>query len=156
NAGHGVNLRTMLDYTVADIRGTLQLLFGAVALLLLIACVNVANLLLSRVVPRQRELAVRMALGASGRRIAMQLLTESVLLAILGGMAGLGLAWIGTRTLVRAIPDSLPRADTISIDQNVALFLLAICVATGILFGLAPVWQALRSNVNSTLKEGSR
>lgn len=156
NSGHGVNLRTMLEYTVADIRGTLQLLFGAVALLLLIACVNVANLLLSRVVPRQRELAVRMALGASARRIAMQLLTESVLLAILGGIAGLGLAWIGTRTLVRAIPDSLPRADTITIDQNVALFLLATCLATGILFGLAPVWQALRSNVNSTLKEGSR
>jgi predicted permease len=156
NAGHGVSMASMLDYTVSDIRGTLRLLFGAVALLLLIACVNVANLLLSRVAPRQRELAVRMALGASRRRVAAQLLTESVLLAVLGGAAGLGLAWAGTRALLQSLPDSLPRADTIGIDQNVALFLLVTCLATGILFGLAPVWQSLRSNVNATLKEGSR
>ena len=156
NAGKGVTLSSMLDYTVGDVRGTLRLLFGAVALLLLIACVNVANLLLSRVAPRQRELAVRMALGASRRRVAAQLLTESVLLAMLGGIAGLGLAWIGTRALLRSMPDTLPRAQTIGIDQNVALFLLVTCLATGILFGLAPVWQALRSNVNVTLKEGTQ
>jgi predicted permease len=156
NAGHGVSMVSMLDYTVSDIRGELRLVFGAVALLLLIACVNVANLLLSRVAPRQRELAIRMALGASRRRVAAQLLTESVLLAVLGGIAGLGLAWTGTRALLRSLPDSLPRAETIGIDQNVAFFLLVTCLATGILFGLAPVWQSLRSNVNATLKEGSR
>jgi len=156
NAGHGVSLVPMLDYTVSDIRGTLRLLFGAVAFLLLIACVNVANLLLSRVAPRQRELAIRTALGASRRRVAAQLLTESVLLSLLGGIAGLAVAWVGTRALLKAVPQSLPRMETIGIDQNVALFLLVMCVATGILFGLAPVWQSLRSNVNITLKEGSR
>lgn len=156
NAGHGVSIVSVLDFTVSDVRGTLRLVFGAVALLLLIACVNVANLLLSRVAPRQRELAVRMALGASRRRVATQLLTESVLLASLGGVAGLALAWAGTRALLKAIPDTLPRAETIGIDQNVALFLVVTCVVTGILFGLAPVWQALRSNVNVTLKEGSQ
>jgi predicted permease len=155
NADHGVSIHPILDYTVSDIRGTLKLLFGAVAFLLLIACVNVANLLLSRVAPRQRELAIRTALGASRKRVAGQLLTESVLLSVLGGIAGLGVAWAGTRALLRAMPQSLPRAETIGIDLNVALFLLITCLATGILFGLAPVWQSLRSNVNVTLKEGS-
>ena len=155
NADHGVSIFRILDYTVSDIRGTLKLLFGAVAFLLLIACVNVANLLLSRVAPRQRELAIRTALGASRKRVAGQLLTESVLLSVLGGIAGLGVAWAGTRALLRAMPQSLPRSETIGIDTNVALFLLITCVATGILFGLAPVWQSLRSNVNVTLKEGS-
>jgi putative ABC transport system permease protein len=123
---------------------------------LLIACVNVANLLLSRVVPRQRELAIRTALGASRRRVAAQLFTESVLLSVLGGIAGLGLAWVGTRGLMHWLPPSLPRVETIGIDQNVALFVLFVCLATGILFGLAPVWQSLHSNVNVTLKEGNR
>jgi predicted permease len=156
NAGHGVTLVPLLDYTVADVRGTLKLLFGFVVFVLLIACVNVANLLLSRVVPRQRELAIRTALGASRSRVAAQLFTESVLLAVLGGIAGLGLAWIGTRALLHGLPQSLPRAETIGIDQNVSLFVFVVCVATGILFGLAPVWQSLHSNVNVTLKEGSR
>lgn len=108
NAGHGITFVPMKDDVVSDVRGTLLLLFGAVALVLLIACVNVANLLLSRVVPRQRELAVRTALGASRVRIAAQLLTESVLLALFGGFVGIGLAWAGTRGLLAAVPNSLP------------------------------------------------
>jgi predicted permease len=156
NSNHGVAIVPMLDYTVHDVRGTLLLLFGAVAFLLLIACVNVANLLLSRVAPRQRELAIRTALGASRMRVAAQLLTESVLLALLGGILGIGLAMAGTRALLAAVPHSLPRAQTIGVDWSVALFLLAVCVSTGILFGLAPVWQSLRTNVNVTLKEGGR
>ena len=156
NADHGVNIVSVTDDVVSDVRGTLLLLFGAVALLLLIACVNVANLLLSRVIPRQRELAVRTALGASKGRVAAQLLTESVLLAVLGGIFGIALAWAGTRGLLAAVPRSLPRAQGIGVDWHVALFLLGLCVLTGVLFGLAPVWQSFRSNMNDTLKEGGR
>src|SRR5260370_3674539 len=156
NANHGVAIVPMLDYTVNDVRGTLLLLFGAVAFLLLIACVNVANLLLSRVAPRERELAIRTALGASRMRVASQLLTESVLLALLGGILGISLAMAGTRALLATVPHSLPRAQTIDEDWSVALFLLAMCVSTRILFGLAPVWQSLRNNVNVTLKGGNR
>lgn len=156
NAGHGVTITPMASDVVSDVRSTLLLLFGAVALLLLIACVNVANLLLSRVVPRQRELAIRTALGASRIRIASQLLTESVLLALLGGILGIGLAWAGTRGLLAAVPHTLPRTQSIGVDWRVALFLLATCVITGILFGLAPVWQSIRGNTNETLKESGR
>ncbi len=127
-----------------------------VGLLLIIACVNVANLLLSRVVPRQREIAIRTALGASRIRVAAQLLAESVMLALVGGVLGIGLAWAGTRGLLAAVPNSLPRAESIGVDWHVALFLLLLCVGTGILFGMAPVWQVLRGNMNDTLKESAR
>lgn len=156
NAAHGIAFMPIKDDVVSDVRGTLLLLFGAVALVLLIACVNVANLLLSRVVPRQRELAVRSALGASRGRIAAQLLTESVLLALFGGYVGIALAWAGTRGLLAAVPGSLPRASSIGVDWRVGLFLLILCLSTGVLFGLAPVWQSLRGKINETLKEGSR
>lgn len=156
NAEHGVTIRPVLDDVVSDSRGILLPLAVAVTLLLLIVCVNVANLLLSRAVPRQRELAIRTALGASRMRLASQLLTESVLLAMLGGLLGIGLAWAGTRGLLAAVPHSLPRAQSIDVDWHVGLFLLALCLVTGILFGMAPVWQALRTNMNDTLKEAGR
>ncbi|HEX7288480.1 MAG TPA: ABC transporter permease [Candidatus Angelobacter sp.] len=156
NAEHGATIVPVLEDVVSDARGTLLPLAVAVTLLLLIVCVNVANLLLSRVAPRQRELAIRTALGASRMRVASQLLTESVLLALLGGVLGIGLAWAGTRGLLAAVPHSLPRSQSIGVDWRVGLFLLALCLFTGILFGMAPVWQALRANMNDTLKEAGR
>lgn len=156
NAGHGVKAEVMLDNVVHDVRKTLLLLFGAVVLLLTIACVNVANLLLSRIVPRQKELAVRAALGASRARVMVQLLTESVLLSLTGGLLGIGVAWAGTRGLLSAVPHTLPRTSDIGVDWRVALFLFGLCLVTGILFGLAPVWQSFRGNLNATLKEGGR
>ena len=156
NAGHSVGIVPMLDDVVSDSKGTLGLIALGVGLLLIIACVNVANLLLSRVVPRQREIAIRTALGASRHRVASQLLAESVVLALLGGMLGIGFAWAGTKGLLAAVPNSLPRAETIGMDWRVAVFLLLVCVGTGILFGLAPVWQVLRGDMNQTLKESAR
>ena len=108
-------------------------------MVLLIACANVANLLLVRAEGRQQELAIRLALGASSGRIAGELLLESVLLALLGGAAGLGLAWAALRLLVSIAPSYLPRLDNITTDGVVVLFTLAISLAAGILFGLIPV-----------------
>ena len=156
NAGHGITMVPIHDDVVSDVRKSLLALALGVLVLMGIACVNVANLLLSRVVPRQREFAIRTALGASRSRVAAQLLTESVLLALLGGILGMGLAWAGTRGLLALMGRTLPRSQTISADWRVALFVFFLCVATGILFGLAPVWQSARGNTNETLKEGGR
>lgn len=156
NAAHGAAMEAMLDHVVSDSRRTLELIALGVGLLLIIACVNVANLLLSRVVPRQREIAIRTALGASRSRVAGQLLAESVMLSMLGGVLGIGLAWAGTKGLLAAVPNSLPRAESIGVDWRVAVFLLVLCIGTGILFGMAPVWQVLRGNMNDTLKESVR
>jgi predicted permease len=156
NAAHGAAMEGMLDHVVSDSRRTLELIALGVGLLLIIACVNVANLLLSRVVPRQKEIAIRTALGASRARVAGQLLAESVMLSMLGGILGIGLAWAGTKGLLAAVPNSLPRAESIGVDWRVAVFLLVLCIGTGILFGMAPVWQVLRGNMNDTLKESVR
>jgi putative ABC transport system permease protein len=132
-------------------------LMGAVGFVLLIACANVANLLLARSVQRTREVAVRVALGASRWRIIRQLLAESVLLAVLGGAAGLGLAAIGVRLFDRAVSDvGKPYWIVFTMDWKVFTFFALVCVATGILFGLAPAFQISRTNVNDVLKEGGR
>jgi len=149
-----VNLQPYRDNLTAQARPLLWILFGAVSFVLLIACANVANLQLTQAAARQRETAVRMALGAGWRRIARQLLTEGVLLALLGAALGLLLAVWGTELLTRLMPPNLiPRSEEISFDGRVLAFTLAAAILTGLVFALAPAWQAARVDVNSALKE---
>ena len=152
----GMSVVGLLDQVVGDVRRTLLVLLGSVTLVLLIACANVANLLLTRAAGRQREMAVRGALGAGWQRIARQLLTESLLLAFLGGLAGIAIAE-GALAVVRAInPGNIPRFETIGIDGSVIAFTFLITLATGVLFGLAPVWNTRKLDLSTALKAGGR
>lgn len=141
---------------VGDVRSTLWLLLGAVSLVLLIACVNVASLLLARAVSRERELAMRVALGAGRGRLARQCLTESAVLALGGGVLGILLAAAGVRPFVTFWPGSLPRAAEVQLDWHVLLFALAISLASGLLFGLAPALRAPARELEQTLRAGAR
>jgi predicted permease len=156
NASRGAKVVRMKDDMVGYIRPTLLLLAGAVGLVLLMACANVANLLLARATARKRELAIRAALGAGRGRVIRQLLTESVLLSVAGAFAGLLLARWGTGLVLAAAPAFLPRSQEIGIDPYVLLFTLAISVVTGVLFGLAPAFQGAHASPLEFLKEGSR
>jgi predicted permease len=156
NAGHGARLIGMKDDMVGHIRATLLLLLGAVGLVLLMACANVANLLLARATARKREFAIRSALGAQRGRIVRQLLTESMLLSLGGAMLGLLLARWGMSAVLTAAKDSLPRSTEIGIDPYVLLFTLAVSIVTGILFGLAPAFLGANANPQESLKEGAR
>jgi putative ABC transport system permease protein len=142
--------------SVAEIRPTLLILLGTVGLVLLIACANVANLQLARTSNRQRELAVRAALGASRARLVRQLLTESMLLSAVGGAAGVALAYAGLDFLVTLIPAETPRTGDIAISGSVLLFSLGLTVLAGLLFGLAPALQTSKPDLQSPLKEGGR
>ncbi len=152
----GVILVPLLEQQIGDIKVALWVLMGAVSLVLLIACGNVANLLLARASGRQREIAVRQALGVGRWRLTRQLLTESMILALAGGAAGLALAFAALRLLIAATATSFPRVAETHMDAGVLLFTLLVSLGTGILFGLAPAFQAARHDMHDTLKEGGR
>jgi predicted permease len=156
NKGNGITLLPLKQDVVGDIRPFLMVLLAAVGFVLLIACVNVANLLLARSTGRTREFAIRSTLGASQGRVIRQLLTESLVLSCVGGSLGLLLAAWGTQTGIRILPEALPRAQSVHIDFRVLLFTLAASVLAGIFFGLAPALKTSRADIHETLKEGGR
>jgi predicted permease len=156
NQGRGMVAHPLSQEVVGDVRPTLWLLLGAVSLVLLIACVNVASLLLARAVSRERELAMRAALGASRGRLARQCLTESSVLGISGGALGILLALVGIRPFVSLWPGSLPRAEDVRLDWRVLLFALGVSLLSSFLFGLAPALRAPARQLERTLRGGGR
>ena len=151
-----ISVVPLIEQVVGNVRTAVLILFGAVALVLLIACTNVANLLLSRATARQKEIAMRVALGAGRSRVVLQLLTESVLLSLLGGAAGLVIAASCLFAVRRMHPGNIPRLDELGMDLSVLAFTLGLSVLTGIVFGLAPAFRASRIDLNATLKAGGR
>jgi putative ABC transport system permease protein len=153
NQDLGVTVKPLQDYVAGGVRPALLVMLGAVALVLLLTCANIAMLLLSRAEARRREMAVRHALGASRSRLVRQTLTESLLLALAGAVAGLAIAYAGTRLLVRLGPPNIPRLDQTALDTRVLLFAAAVTVGVGLLFGLAPALAGTRGRTQNVLRE---
>ncbi|MEY2572536.1 MAG: hypothetical protein QOJ87_749 [Verrucomicrobiota bacterium] len=156
NKGWDAGLSTLHERLVREVKPSLLALVGAVGFVLLIACANVANLLLARSAARQKEIAIRAAMGASRGRVLRQMLTESVLLSAIGGIAGLLLSIWLTDLLMSIVPEGAPRLDQVGIDYRVLTFALGVSALTGILFGIVPALQASKLDVTSALKEGGR
>ena len=151
-----ISVVPLLDHVVGNVRRAVLVLLGSVTLVLLIACANVANLLLTRATGRQKEVAVRTALGASWHRLVRQLLTESLILGLLGGAAGLLVARAALQVVRSVNPGNIPRLDAITLDGSVLAFTFAVSVLTGLVFGLAPALRAARVDLNTSLKSGGR
>ncbi len=156
NFGHGVSVISVMESYVGDLRQPLLILMAAVGFVLLIACANVANLMLARATERQKEMSIRVALGASRSRLVRQLMTESLLLGIVGGGLGLAMAWSSIGLLTKLASSSVPRMDDLSVNLPVLSFALGISVLTAFLFGVFPAWQSSRADVQDALKEGTR
>jgi putative ABC transport system permease protein len=156
NLGWDTTMQTLQEATVGKVRPAMMTLTAAVGFVLLIACVNLANLLLSRSTARRREMGIRSSLGVGRARLIRQLLTESVLLGLLGAVFGLALAWAGTRLLVNVNPNILPRARNIALDARALGFTAAIAVLTGLLFGLAPALHMAKTDLTAALRDGGR
>ena len=155
-SGFQISVVPLLEQVVGDVRLALYILAGAVAFVVMIACANVANLLLSRGAARQKEMGIRAAVGASRIRLMRQLLTESVLLAAMGGLVGLTLALVGVKVLRAFGAAGIPRLEEVTIDGRVLAFTLVVTIATGIVFGLVPALRASRVDLNDVLKDGGR
>ncbi|HKW76779.1 MAG TPA: ABC transporter permease, partial [Terriglobales bacterium] len=155
-ASFGMHVVGLQEQVVGDVRRALLVLLGSVGLVLLIACANVANLLLTRAAGREKEVAIRTALGANWQRLARQLLTESVLLGLLGGAAGLLVAQLSLYLVRSMNPGNIPRLEDIAINAPVLVFTFGVALITGVLFGAAPVWRAIKVDLNSSLKAGGR
>ncbi len=154
SADEGYNIVSLREAIVGDVRSILMTLFGAVGFVLLIACANVANLLLVRASGREREIAVRMAIGATRTRVIRQLVTESAILALVGGILGLTFAFWGTELLLALVPEEIPRVASVAVDWTVLGFTMFISMATGLLFGLLPALHSSGGNLMNAVREG--
>ena len=156
NRGEGIVLNPFMDEVIGNVRPALFILLVAVGLVLLIACANVASLWLAQLAARRKEIAIRTALGAGRARLVGQFFLESLLLSLLGAAAGIGLALLGIDLIMKIIPEQIPRLDQVQVDLNVLGFTLVLSIATGLVFGLAPAWQASKPDLQEMLKEGGQ